>query len=477
MTIRQHWMGRALGAALVAVSLGACEFIEPTTSDPNNLSDADLNQLFTGVQVNTFYMSQSIYARVASIWTQQTAGVTSQFTGYDQYRLSEEDTDDEMASHYVGGGLIDMRQAIDMAEEDGRRLYAGIFKVYEAYLTSMAADVYGDIPYSEAVNQDILEPTLDEQLDVYAALQGLLDEAITDLASGAGAGPGGVDLNFGGDAACWTQVAFSLKARLYLHTAEVDAGAYQQALNAAQQGIDDVACDFRAIHSLAATETNIWHQFNRDRPEHIVAGFFLTNILNGGTPAAMADDDPRLALFFKPAPEKAGAFAGQFIGSRPGSGGGDLDEAASPLNIDAGGAVAPGYDQPFITCAETQFIIAEAHARAGNAAAAGAAANAGIACQEAWFGVTLPGIPAVLVGESLLTRILQEKYIALFLNYEVWNDYKRTCYPQFPTFEGNPIPARLLYGTTEAQTNPNIPSVAEQRLSPRNDNDPNPCEV
>ena len=38
-------MGRASAALLIAGVLGGCEFIESTTSDPNNVSDANLNQL------------------------------------------------------------------------------------------------------------------------------------------------------------------------------------------------------------------------------------------------------------------------------------------------------------------------------------------------------------------------------------------------------------------------------------------------
>ena len=472
MTRRNSWMGRASAAALLMGALGGCDFIESTTSDPNNVSDADVNQLFTGVQVNTFYMSQNYYARVASMWTNQTAGVTSQFTSYDQYQLLEDDTDDEMASHYGSGGLIDIRQGIALAEEEGRRVYAGIFKVYEAYLIGMAADVFGDIPYSQAVDADVIAPELDPQLEVYASLQTLLDGAIQDLASGAGAGPGGVDLNFGGDAACWTQVAYSLKARLHLHTAEVNAGAYPQALAAASSGIDSNACNFRSVHSSAATETNVWHQFMRDRPAHIVAGYHLANLLNGGTPSTTADDDPRLSYFFLPA---SGAVAGQYVGSLPGSPPGDQDDNASPLNITATGVLAPSNDQPILTCAETRFIIAEAQARAGDAAAARAAANDGIACEAERLGVAIAEIPASVTGDALLEAILREKYIALFLNYEVWNDYKRTCYPEVQTHAGNAVPGRLLYGATERATNPNIPDVGVQRQNPRNPNDPAPC--
>jgi hypothetical protein len=61
-------------------------------------------------------------------------------------------------------------------------------------------------------------------------------------------------------------------------------------------------------------------------------------------------------------------------------------------------------------------------------------------------------------GSDLLVEILQEKYIALFQSPEVWNDYKRTCYPNLAPVsqaQGGNIPPRYLYD--ERGVNPNIP--------------------
>ena len=107
-----------------------------------------------------------------------------------------------------------------LAQDAGRRVYAGILKVHEAYIIGMTASIFGDIPYSEAADASIAEPRLDDQSAVYAAIQTLLDDAIADLASGAGDTPDVFDLNFGGDAASWTSVAYTLKARFYMHWGE-----------------------------------------------------------------------------------------------------------------------------------------------------------------------------------------------------------------------------------------------------------------
>ena len=67
---------------------------------------------------------------------------------------------------------------------------------------------------------------------------------------------------------------------------------------------------------------------------------------------------------------------------------------------------------------------------------------------------------------------MDQKYIALFLNAEVYNDYKRTCLPAITERAGG-MPGRLFYGQDERQSNSNIPEPAQQKI--RNDNDPNAC--
>jgi hypothetical protein len=439
--------GRVLATLLTAALLGGCDFISPTETNPNAVPTASVDQLFTGIQVNSFFLSEGQMSRISSLWTQQMAGTDRQFAIIDGYVIDEESADDEFEAIYTGGGLIDLKEAIAQAEDGGRRAYAGILKVHQAFMFGMAASVFGDIPYSEAANAEIAEPALDEQADVYASVQSLLDEAIGDLASGQGTGPGSVDLNFGGDPAKWTAVARTLKARYHLHWAEVNSSAYQSALAEAQQGVMTVDENWKAIHSTSATENNLWYQFMRDRSGYISAGDYLV-------PKMVADGDPRLPLYYSEA-----------------SGGG-----YAPRDSELGTAYgASDFDFPIVTCSENAFIMAEAHFHLGNEGSARSAALAGLACQEATWGVDLSAQAAVLeaaTGDALFEAIMGEKYTALFLNLEAWNDYKRTCLPAITERPGG-MPARLYYGQQERQSNQNIPEAGQQPL--RNDNDPNPC--
>ena len=64
-----------------------------------------------------------------------------------------------------------------------------------------------------------------------------------------------------------------------------------------------------------------------------------------------------------------------------------------------------------------------------------------------------------------LATIMTEKYIALFENMEVWNDYKRTCIPVLaPAAGAAAIPARLPYPLSERNANT---SIAERGPAPQ----------
>jgi hypothetical protein len=443
---------RTMVVAALAVPGAACsDFLsgDKLDSDPNRSPSAAAARLFTAVQVNSYYILNGHAARVLAMWMQQMAGTDRQYIGYDQYSIVE-GAFGEYSAAYTGGGLIDMRAVQAEAEATGNRVLSGITKIWEALVMGFVADTYGDAAYSEAVREDISTPVLDPQAAIYAALQTLLDEAISDLQSGEG-DDGGLDLSLGGDPDAWVEVAHTLKARLYLHTAEVNPAAYALALAQAQQGISSSDGDLREYHSTSSGEENIWWQFiARDRDSYIRPGKFLVDLMKSRS-------DPRLDDYF------ALNDNGEFGGAAPGEGlDPQLHSNLGPERLD------PSYAQGILTWAENQSIIAEAAYRGNNLTLARSALDA----LRASYGA--PAIGATLSGPALLTKILEEKYIALFQNYEVYNDYRRTCYPNLApatnAFNGN-IPARFTYPVAERSTNPD--NVPVPGLQPRrNANDP-----
>lgn len=403
------------------------------TTDPNRPTTSTARQLFVGVQSNLWAYLSSDPVRSAEIWAQHLTGVQGQYLLTQQYSNSENTTNGFNQGLYTGGGLVDIRRAQGIASEAGDSVFVGTLQVQEAILMGIAADLFGDVVYSHALTNE-LNPPLDNQLDVYAALQTKLDSAIVNLtaAGPTNVGPGVADLAYGGDPIQWTKLAHTIKARLYMRTAEVDNSAYANVLTEAAQGLTSASDDFIATFSGASNEQNFWYQFFEVQR----AGYIRPN----PTFVALLDtrNDPRRDFYF--------------------------DATAANLS-DA--LLAQDYTQPLISANENLLNWSEAAYRTGATGLALARLNAERALW-AGRGVTLPAVTAS--GDDLLREILIERYVALFQTYEPWNQYKRTCYPNLsPTVPGGRIPARFYYDTSERQTNSSIPAADQQPTRNRND--------
>jgi len=483
---RNRWIGRALGAAAIAGSLGACDFIQSTEVDPNSVPTANIDQHFTSAQVSAYFFTESNLSRIFSMWLQQMAGVGSQYAGSEKFDqpVQEDEFDAEFTNLYSRGGLLNIRQGITKAEAGGATSYAGILRVMEAFHMGLGASIWGDLPYSEAVNPDVNTPKLDPQEAVYARVQAVLDSAIVQMAANQGNGPGSADQNFGGNLARWTAVAHTLKARFYLHWEEAQrpgspnvakanvacgGNCLDRAIASADLGIKSDVGTWKTIHTANGNERNLIYRFIFvDRPGYIAAGKFGVDQLKNR-------NDPRLPVIYSPATAKA--VAGQYVGSTPGeTDKNDPGEGSSSLSSTGYGR--PDFALPIVSCAENYFILAEAHQRKGSNGPAQAALLAGVACEQVRLGVSGIPVNGTLTGGALLDEIMFQKYYALFLNPEIYNDYKRTCRPSGLITTSDVVvadmPRRVPYGATERQTNAaNIPTTDKQPLF--NANDPFDC--
>ena len=466
----------SLAASLAVLGTGACNNFLSSDNvrlDPNNPSQATADQLFIVVQAGQFAQQEGIIALVGCMWLQQCTGTSNFLSTLEKYNIASEDTPSAaFSSIYEGGGLVDVRQVEAAVTARGDKQYLGIAQIWEVLDMAVAADIYGDVPYREAVG-NVATPRLDPQAQVYGDLQALLDQAITNL-GGAGPGPGVLDLVYRGNTAKWIAAANTLKARLYMHTVETPTGfdntALSNAVTSASKGIKSPANDFNSVHTTQPGEDNLWFQFyaRSGFGQYVVAGQNLADLM------VARNDTFRLRQYFGPA------------NPGPGYGGQGLPPAntTSPAGVSSltGARNRADFPQPIVTWVENALILAEANYRLGQTANA-----------QAEFDSVRASVPGL--GPKTITSvndIMEEKYIALYQNIEVWNDYKRTCYPAitpYPTTTfANKVPGRLYYGTTEQNVNSNIPDrniqnqfggnvVTPPPASPgfRNPNDPNSC--
>jgi hypothetical protein len=344
---------------------------------------------------------------------------------------------------YGPGGLGDVRVLQTSVNALHDSLFLGIAQVQEAMLMGFNTEAFGDVVYSHAL--DGANPPLDPQLAVYDSLQVLLSRAIVNMAATGptNAGPGNADLVYGGDAAKWIALAHTLKARYYMHTAEVrGTAAYTSAKAEAALGIADTADDYRAVYSGNPGERNPWGILVvglSARPLFTPNPSFVDRLRN-------RSDTVRLRLYFTM------------------NGAGTAATGLSSLRSNV------GFDQPIVTRAENLLIGAEAAFRTGDLFGAHDNLDSARALYK------LSPEPLIMVGNTLLSEILTEEYINDFqLGLEGWKLYRRTCFPNLPnrsTGGATPMPVRFYYYAAERQTNTSIPEPGIDPNGTRNAVDP-----
>src|SRR6266702_2405507 len=293
MHVALAFLGLLLGTA------GCDSFLtgDKLSQDPNLPTAASAQQLFVGIQAGQFALQEGTIAMVMCEWVQSCSAGNSRFVQQAaQYVIGETQGIGigDWISAYDGGGLIDIRSLEADVGAVNDSVWLGIAQIWEAFTMGTVSSTWGDVPYSQAVSGKT-DPVLDDRFVILGDLQTLLSTAITNLA-GPGSGPGANDLIFGGNTAKWTRVAWTLKARYYLQTAEsLGAPAYTAAIAAATNGINDAtgASDFASFHTPATSERNMWTQFQTSSGfgTDLEAGKFLADQMN-------LRKDPRLSFYF-----------------------------------------------------------------------------------------------------------------------------------------------------------------------------------
>ena len=215
---------------------------EELNNNPNSITTDEVippTLLIKGTMLADIAINQSHLQRIAGMWTGQYRGEISLYLGIYNYDISSSESNS--AWTYLYNGMlkqfseINKYYAINGTDTEGQ-LIKGICKVLEANAVGTATSIWGDIPYSEAVNPAISDPVFDRQSSIYNALQTKLDEAIVLLSNPTTKNTLSEDIFFGGNKDKWKKTAYTLKARYYL-----DSRQYALAYAAALNGISDYA--------------------------------------------------------------------------------------------------------------------------------------------------------------------------------------------------------------------------------------------
>ena len=427
---------------------GCKKFID-VNQDPNSLLDVQEGLILSPVELN---ISSNIAAGNASIivnhWMQNIA-LNQPVPNSGTYLQNTVDYDVDWANIYVTG-LNNLNILNIKAEKNGNFNYAGIAKILSAFCYATATDLWGDIPVSEAFKgSENFTPIYDPQEDVYKSIQALLDAGIADIANGTGTTVGSDDYFYNGDMEKWKRLAYTLKARYYMHLTKAPgynaATQADLALTALQNGLtgndDNLKFDYPGD---AGQENQIYISYlpvsTLVLSAHYVNGFKTRN-------------DPRLTKLVSKS--VSGMYNGRTIGD-PNLG--NLDDYSLP---------GPFYGSPsspifIVNYSEVLFIKAEATLIKSGFAAAQPIYQDAIRSH-----MNLTGVPTAqadsyiaargtLTADNALPMIMEEKSIANFLSLENFNDWRRTGFPAITKVPSalSDIPRRVVYSKSETVANP-----------------------
>ena len=437
--------------AIVLLIASGCSdnILDEIDTNPNSPTDVPYNELLPAVTIAAVYeITGGIAANGASLYAEHTSNV----------RLNPILPEDIEGFVWNNGysALNDLNVMIGKAEDDNNPSYTGVGKVWFVYITSVLTDLYGDIPYSEALEGGaILQPRFDPQEDIYPQMLDLLDEAIADLEEPFEGNPGRYDLIFNGDKDMWIKAAYGLKARFWNRLSnEFPQQSAQEALAAIDLSFDEGEGFVFDGYLEGTVNDNPWAGQQKGQ-DLFAASTTILDVMDRFTDPGV--NDPRKERWFT-------TIEGEYVGAPSGN----LTDDTNHEIFSAPSKETVLYDeapQPLLTYDELKFIEAEANLRLGNEAEANDAYEAAVVAAleraelDATEIVNYLSQGSVYPGEGNLTLedIMLQKWLSFFMfqSIEAYNDVRRTGFPAMENPDGQPL--RLPYPQSEVNRNPNTP--------------------
>lgn len=290
---------------VTSLTMSCSNYLDVDT-DTDNPTVAPLNLLLTNIEVsiNNVNNYNNYTGSLLSVYTHQTTTREEQ----DQYgiRVDNINMNNDWDAIYLT--LTDIETLIEEGTKSRDLVYVGIAQMQKAYLMSVAVDLWGDVPYSEAtqLKNVILSPKFDAQEAIYADIFALIKTAKSNIASDAGIQkPGSNDLFYGGDTDKWIKFANSFQLKLYNQvrlTSAFDQAGFD-ALIAEDNFFTSLADDFQFKHTANLSPTDernayFLESYNSTQFSTYQSPWFY-EILKGMNPNIHnGNSDPRLPYYF-----------------------------------------------------------------------------------------------------------------------------------------------------------------------------------
>jgi hypothetical protein len=211
--------------ALLTLSLTSCKKWLDVNHDPNYPVNVNIEDVLPSGISSISYVMGGKYQVLGALWSQhwtQSPGA-SQYAGVDAYNINSSSFDNNQFGELYAGALKSFEFVKTESAKQQEWNYYFISTVMQVYIFQILADLYDEIPFSEALQGDAgsMSPHFEKGQDVYDSLIVRIDNAFSkNLDKTNLKNPAERDLIFSGDMDQWKKFANTLKLKIYLRQSE-----------------------------------------------------------------------------------------------------------------------------------------------------------------------------------------------------------------------------------------------------------------
>jgi hypothetical protein len=347
---------------LVAFLASCTDKFEEFNTDIKNPAIVTGEALFTHAQialvdqVSSTDVNLNVWKLFAQYWTETT------YVDEANYDIVNRTIPDNTFQEYYvgndatnsGGFLKNLQEATDIITRTATTCAIGetekanklaIIELLNVYSYQNLVDIFGNVPYSEALKIDNIDPIYDDAFTIYQDLIARVDEALGTLDPTAGSF-GSADLIYGGDVAAWIRFANSLKLKLGITLSDSHPALSKTTVEGAVTGGVFASNDDNAmLHYMTAIHVNpIYEDLVQSGRDDFVPANTIVTLMN-----TLAD--PRRPLYFTTV---GGVYSGGVYGA---------SSPYSQYSHVSDAIVQPDFPGVLLSYDEVLFYLAEAAAR------------------------------------------------------------------------------------------------------------------
>jgi hypothetical protein len=340
---------------LIALFAACTDKFEEFNTDVKNPAVVAGEPLFSNAQkdmvdqISSTSVNENVWKLYAQYWTETT------YIDEANYDIVNRTIPDYQFRAYYRGFLRDYQEATKIITETAATSAVGeieksnklaIIELMVCYAYQELVDIFGDIPYSQALDVNNIAPAYDKAADIYADLISRVTAATAALDPAQGSF-GGADIIYGGDVAAWIKFGNSLKIKLGISIADANDGLAKSTVASGIAGAFTSHADDALVHYFSASPNYnpIYDDLVASGRNDFVPANTIVDIMN-------TLDDPRRPAYFEPMED------GTFVGGPYGY----SSPYANYSHLSAW-IHDPTFPGIVMTYDEVQFYLAEAAAR------------------------------------------------------------------------------------------------------------------